>query len=299
MSVNLFGENIEVIQSFTESFLVPPFSVLDTKQQYWIKGKSKWKNRINDYGETRNHTLSKIKNTYDIENPVFNILKTFNVSILDPFLCEVLLKWYAFDSAKTFDPFAGDTSFGYVSAYTGHEFTGIELRQCQVDVNRQKTSGLNARYICDDAINVLNHIEEKSMDFLFSCPPYYDLEKYSDMPNDASNQKCYDDFLNLIDIAFSNAIKCLKNNRFACIVISDVRDKKGFYRRLPHHICDIFQRNGMYLYNEIILLDRIGRSAMTANRNFISRKNPRIHQNILVFFNGKETEIKNIYKKLR
>lgn len=171
MNKNLFGEEIKIEKTFTESFLVPPFSVLDTKQDYWVKGKKKWKNRLNDNGETRIHTLSKIKDSYNINDPIFKILNQFNVSILDPFLCEVLLKWYSFDGSKVFDPFAGDTSFGYVSAYLGHEFTGIELREEQVIQNIEKTSNLNAKYICDDALNVLDHIAEKSMDFLFSCPP--------------------------------------------------------------------------------------------------------------------------------
>ena len=46
----------------------------------------------------------------------------------------------------------------------------------------------------------------------------------------------------------------------------------------------IVEANGMKLYNEIIMLEMIGRKALTANRNFITRKNPKIHQNILVFW---------------
>ena len=186
--VDLFGCTKIIKETFTESFLVPPFSVLDTKQPYWQKRKKVWKNLILDDGSKRAGKLSKRTDNWNEESETFEIVSKFDVSILDPVLTEVLLKWFAFENCKTFDPFAGDTVFGYVSSFLGNEFTGIELREEQVDFNTEKTKGLNAKYICDDALNILNHIEENSKDFLFSCPPYFDLEKYSQLPNDASNQ---------------------------------------------------------------------------------------------------------------
>lgn len=291
--VDLFGCSKIKKETFTESYIIPPFSILDMKQSYWQKRKKIWKNIIKENGEARFGCLANRKNGWND----INIL--FQVSLLDPVLCEIVLRWFSFENCKTFDPFAGDTIFGYVSSFLGNEFTGIELRQEQVDFNSEMVKGLNARYICDDAINVCSHIEEKSKDFLFSCPPYFDLEKYSQLPNDASNQKEYKDFLNILNIAFSKSIKCLKENRFACIVIGDVRDKKGYYRRLPHHICDIFEASGMKLINELILCEPIGRKAMTANRNFIGRKIPKVHQNILIFYKGDEKKIKEIFKNLR
>ncbi len=89
---------------------------------------------------------------------------------------------------------------------------------------------MNARYICDDGQNVAQHFEPESQDLLFSCPPYFDLEKYSDLPNDASNQGSYEDFIKILENAFTGAVSCLKENRFAAICVGDVRDKNtGFY----------------------------------------------------------------------
>lgn len=298
-SENLFGEMSVNEKTFTESFIVPPFSVLNTMQSYWQKRKKVWKNLIKDNGEKRSGKLAKRTELWNEEKPSYHIMSNFDVSILDPVLSEVILHWFSIIGAKTFDPFAGDTIFGYVSSFLKNEFIGIELRQDQVDFNNQKVNGMSAKYICDDGRNILNHIEENTQDFLFSCPPYFDLEKYSDLPNDASNQKEYKDFLKILDIAFSASIKCLKNDRFACIVIGDVRDSKGFYRRLPSSICEIFESNGMKLYNEIILFEMIGRKALTANRNFITRKNPKVHQNVLVFYKGDVKKIKHNYKLLR
>jgi tRNA1(Val) A37 N6-methylase TrmN6 len=299
VSTDLFGNEVNTKKSFIESFIVPPFSVLNTCQPYWQKRKKFWKKMIGDMGESRKDKLSKRTDLWNDEKETYEIMSHFDTSLLDPVLSEIVNAWFGFPNCKTFDCFAGDTVFGFVSAYLGNEFTGIELRQEQANLNNVRVKGLQAKYICDDGINVLKYIEQDSQDLLFSCPPYFDLEKYSDLPNDASNQKEYKSFLKILDEAFSNSIKCLKKDRFAVIVIGDIRDGKGNYRRLPDHIKDIFEKNGMPLYNELIMLEMIGRKALTANRNFILRKCPKVHQNVLVFYKGNIQNIKKKYSKLR
>jgi len=204
--------------------------------------------------------------------------------------------WFGHPNSKTCDPLAGDSIFGYVSSYMGNQFTGIELRQEQADLNNTRVKEFTSKYICDDGQNVLKHIEENSQDLLFSCPPYFDLEVYSDLQNDASNQKEYKGFLQILDNAFTDAIKCLRDNRFAVITVGDVRDKKsGFYYRFVDDIKDIFKRSGMLLYNELILVEAIGGARLRVGGLMKSRKIAKTHQNILVFYRGKTSEIKNIF----
>ena len=150
---------------------------------------------------------------------------------------------------------------------------------------------MTAKYICDDGRNILNHIEEKSQDLLFSCPPYFNLEIYSDLENDASNQKEYSDFIAILNTAFSNAIKCLKDDRFACITVGDVRDKRGYYYDFIGDIKKIFIRNGMNLYNELILVQPIGSAVLRARNNMRNRKVVKTHENVLVFYKGNPNNI--------
>ncbi|WP_368909071.1 hypothetical protein, partial [Escherichia coli] len=75
-------------------------------------------------------------------------------------------------------------------------------------------------------------------------------------------------------------------NRFAIVVISDVRDKAGFYRDLTGLTKSIFEKNGIYFYNDLILLNSLGSGALRARRNMRNRKLVRIHQNVLVFYKG-------------
>jgi DNA modification methylase len=223
------------------------------------------------------------------------------VSILDAVLAEIIVRWFCPSNGKTFDCFAGDTVFGFVSGYIGHEFTGIELREEQARLNnaRVQEANLKAKYICDDGQNVQKHLEVKSQDMFFSCPPYFDLEEYSDLPNDASNQKSYEGFINILKTAFTGAMNCLKDDRFAIVVMSNVRAKDGAYYDICGDITRIMQGCGLVLYNDIVLLNSIGTVAIRAGRFFNSgRKVGRCHQQVLVYYKGNIKNIKSNFEPL-
>ena len=152
------------------------------------------------------------------------------VSILDACLAELIIKWFTIEGMQTFDCFAGDTIFGFVSAYLKRPFKGIELRKEQAEFNQNQCDKyqLDAQYICDTSENMDNYIKNESMDFVFSCPPYADLEVYSDNPKDLSTMT-HDKFFELYEKILKNTFTKLKQNRFACIVTSEVRNKKGEY----------------------------------------------------------------------
>lgn len=314
--------------SLFDRFIVPPFSILDTRKGYWQDRKKKWYDIIGDMGESRNDTLVtsleiKYKDLYqrtrehrkelgisfkeyiekyvsqeDLEKEQAKIVAQ-GVSILDPVMAEIVCRWFGQENGKAFDCFAGDSVFGFVATYLGNDFTGVELREKQAALNNERVEGMNARYICDDGQNVAQHIEPESQDLLFSCPPYFDLEKYSDLPNDASNQGSYEDFIKILENAFTGAVSCLKENRFAAICVGDVRDKNtGFYYDFCGDIKRIFKQNGMRLYNEIILVEQTASTALRASRYMDSRKVAKTHQHLLVFFKGDPKKIKKEFPKI-
>ena len=224
------------------------------------------------------------------------------VSLFDPVLSEICCRWFTpFEGAKMFDPFAGDTQKGLVFGMCGYEFTGVELRQEQVDINNNVIADrdLPVRYICDDGQNVAKYFEPESQDMLFSCPPYYNLEVYSDLENDASNQGSYEDFLSIIRNAYTAALGCLKENRFAVIVVGDVRNKaNGEYYDFVSDVKRIFREAGAHLYNEIILVEMSSSAALRAAKSMESRKVCKTHQNVLVFYKGDPANIKQHFKPM-
>lgn len=319
------SDNDAPAPSLVDRFIVPPFSILDSRKGYWQKRKKAWRELIGDAGETREDTCivqpeMRYPNIYykskekrkelgitfreyldkyvsEEEKREDSKVLTSGVSLFDPVLAEVLCKWFTpSEGSRIFDPFAGDTQKGLVFATCGHTFRGVELRQEQVDVNERVIAGrgLDIAYICDDGRNVAKHVEADSQDLLFSCPPYYDVEVYSDLPNDASNQGSYEDFLQILRDAFYSAIGCLKNDRFAVVVVGDVRDKRsGCYYDFVGDVKRIFKEAGMPLYNEVVLIESGASTALRVTNCMKTRKMVKCHQNVLVFYKGDPRKIKS------
>ena len=101
----------------------------------------------------------------------------------------------------------------------------------------------------------------------------------------------YDDFVKIYSEILGKFANKLKDNRFAIVTISDVRDKKGFYRDLTGVTKEAFKDKGLNFYNDLILVNSVGSAALRARRGMANRKVARTHQNVLVFFKG---DVKNI-----
>lgn len=214
-------------------------------------------------------------------------------SVFNPVLCHCMYKWFNRKGGLVFDPFSGGYTRGIVAAHLGYNYLGIDLRQEQVDANRAKADelDLSATWVCDDSLNADLYLENETADMVLTSPPYYDLEVYSDDPQDLSNMKP-EDFLDTYKRILEKAYNKLKNNSFFVVVVAEVRDKKGYYRRFVLDTIDICKSLGMNFWNEIILCNFVGQKTVTARRPFaMNRKTAAIHQNCLVFYKGNPQEI--------
>ena len=318
--------------SLNDIFIIPPFSVLDTRTGYWQQRKKLWREHIGAInGETREGItfspemcypqlythFGQIRDTLPVKMNFTQYLDTLpeeqleqerqknlaaGVSLFDPVLSEILCQCFT-PHAHSYicDPFAGDTQKGMVFAMLGHRFTGIELRAEQVEANRRNLAGrdLDCTYICDDGRNIRKHIEADTQDLLFSCPPYFDLEQYSDLPEDASNQRTYNAFMQILAEGLRGGWECLHNNRFAILVVGDVRNHltQGYYD-FAGDLIRIFKSFGATLINRFVLVEQIGSSCLRARNNFQRRKATKTHQDVLVFFKGNPENIGNHFRPI-
>lgn len=143
-----------------------------------------------------------------------------------------------------------------------------------------------AEWIVGDARNV-QELAPGAYDLLFTCPPYGDLEVYSDDPLDLSTLP-YDQFVIGLQTAVERACAMLKDDRFAVVVVGDFRDPKtGLYRNFVSDTITVFHAAGLRLYNEAILVTALGSLPIRAGKQFsASRKLGKTHQNVLVFVKG-------------
>jgi DNA modification methylase len=223
---------------------------------------------------------------------------TAGTSIFDPVLCELVYRWFLPANGEVLDPFAGESTKGIVATYLGYGYTGVELRQEQVDENYKQSSiiGVNPTWICHDSEKLEEALPDgKKYDLVFTSPPYYDLEIYSESEKDGSAFETYEKFIAWYEEIFRQAVDRMADNRFLVVKIGEVRNKKtGAYHNFLGDNISIFKRLGLHYYNEMVLVTAVGSLPIRVGRQFsIGRKIGKTHQNILVFYKGSMPAIKS------
>lgn len=270
----------------------PPFSTLDSKQGYWQKRKRAWKEAGLDSHAGRVESLLGPGLKKLAEKGGTNLTGT---SIFDPVLCEVIYNWYSPPGSIVYDPFAGGSVRGIVAEMLGRHYIGIDLSEAQIDANRANGDafGVCPAWHCDDSRNADTYLPDGCADLVFSCPPYHDLERYSDNPLDLSAMS-WADFCEAYEDIINISCRKLKENRFAVFVVGEVRDKRGAYRDFVGLTKRLFMANGLHLYNDGVLLEQYGTAPMRAGKQFLAgRKTVKVHQNVLVFYKGDMKQIRN------
>lgn len=236
------------------------------------------------------------------------IIKTVTTSIFDPVVAETCYRWFNIKNGTILDPFAGGSVRGIVASALQMPYFGNDLREEQIEANRQNLQSICTnentstllmpeyypQWTTGDSVNIKEIVEgatpkfpENGADMIFSCPPYADLEVYSDDERDLSNMD-YDKFLSTYTQIIKNSCELLKNNRFAVFVVGDVRDKKGYYRDFASDTIRAFKSCGLHYYGQLIVVKSLGSASIRARAQFSTRKMPKTHQNIIVSFKGEK-----------
>jgi DNA modification methylase len=210
-------------------------------------------------------------------------------SIFDPVLCELAYRWFCPPGGTILDPFAGGSVRGIVASHLGRQYVGVELRAEQVAANKaQENVAVDPQPVwnCGDSRNIDKICQGVQADLVFSCPPYADLEVYSDNPADLSTLDYAGFRVSYFEI-IAKTCGLLKNDRFACFVVGDVRDSKGNYYNFVGDTIEAFRAAGLHYYNEAVLVTAVGSLPIRAGKQFAaSRKLGKTHQNVLVFVKG-------------
>ena len=278
-----------------DKFILPPFSVFDTRHGYWQDRKRKWK-EAGDFVEDSTRDSLVFDPGVSEKGGHQKICSVGSLLEFDPVLAEMMYRWFVPKDGIILDPTCGGPVRGLVATQLGYKYIGIDLRPDQIELNEKKLKklGLKAKYIAGDGADVANLVKE-DVDFVFSCPPYFDLEVYSDQPQDLSNMASYGDFVGVYEAIIKGAVSRLKPNRFACFVVGNIRDKDGFYHDFVGDTVRAFEKAGARYYNEAILMNVVGSVSLRVNRQFGKyRKLGKLHQNVLVFYKGDVSKIPDV-----
>lgn len=315
---DLFGEAIKPKPRgpIAERFIFPPFTILDAKQGPWQDRKRAWIEcgiqsevgrgatllmaskemttpGLNFYRDKNKALLggSAFNNTWQEKHPECRAgqgVPASGSSIFDPVICECAYSWWSPPSGQIIDPFAGGSVRGIVAGMLGRKYYGIDLRAEQIEANRKQAQDIAPdvmpEWVCADSLHAIK--DAPDADFVFSCPPYGDLEVYSDNPQDLSAMP-WPAFLEAYRAIIAGAVARLKPNRFACFVVGDFRDERGLYRNFTGETVLAFEDAGARLYNEAILATSVGSASMRVSKQFSAgRKLCKTHQNVYVFVKG-------------
>jgi hypothetical protein len=279
--------------TLADRFLIPPLSVLNARDGWWQDRKRSWLSLGIKSEVGRDAKSNAMASTFKGSKQALSCggVLDSGISIFDPVVCELVYSWFSGKGDTVLDPFAGGSVRGVVAGKLGRKYVGVELRQEQVGANRAQECILSSTdvlpvWLCADSRNIVKECEGVGADFIFSCPPYADLEIYSDDPADLSTLG-YEEFREAYFEIIKESCSLLKNDRFACFVVGEVRDKKGNFYDFVGDTVQAFKDAGLEYYNEAILVTCLGTVQMQTSRNFpISRKLGKTHQNILVFVKG-------------
>jgi hypothetical protein len=280
---DMFGQSMAPVKMspLAKRFEFAPFTVLNAREGEWQERKRAWL-------------------ALGIESEVGRTAKTFGTegniagdktgtSVFDPVVCELMYRWFCPDGGQIVDPFAGGSVRGIVAGLLGFSYHGIDLRPEQIAANEVQRGDIapsaDIVWECGDSMTSLD--AAPAADFVFSCPPYGDLERYSDNLADLSTME-YHTFLAAYKRIILRCAERLKDNRLACFVVGDFRDKRtGMYRGFVADTINAFREVGMPLYNDAILITMVGSLPIRVSAQFDGgRKLGKTHQNILVFAKG-------------
>lgn len=209
-------------------------------------------------------------------------------SIFDPVLCETQYLWFTKEGDFILDPFAGGSVRGIVAVELGRHYCGVDLRLEQVNANIDNAkicTNEKPTWICGDSLKI-NELANGEYDFIFTCPPYGNLEKYSDDEADISNMQD-DDFDSTYTKILQKSVSMLKDDRFACVVVGNYRDKNGYLRDLVGLTVRAMESAGMKYYNDFVYITPAGSLPIRCGKAFnASRKCGKTHQYCLTFVKG-------------
>ena len=201
-----------------------------------------------------------------------------------PLMEMIIMRYGGPIGSHILDAFAGGPPRGLVSCIMGHRYTGYEIRQEQIDENISTLGMLGltgASYHCGDGRYLAGGGD---YDCAITCPPYFDLEIYSDGHNDLSNLGNYSEFNASMWLSANSHFERLKPGAFACIIVGLFRDKKtGELIDFPADTVENFRDAGFIYWQNIILSKNFASAAVRAANAWKGHKLVPRHENLLVF----------------
>lgn len=196
-------------------------------------------------------------------------------------LAEVVVRYWSVRGDLIVDPFAGRATRGTVALRLGRRYQGYEVAPTTYKETAHKIEELGGELEFADGC-ILRHSKDDSAGLIFTCPPYWKLEKYESAKYQLSDSPSYSKFLHLISYCAANCYRVLHPGRFLCWVCADWRDGGGL--TLFHaDSLKIFRKAGFKVHDIVIVENLSPFAALQIGKVAAKRYTSKVHEYLLVF----------------
>lgn len=221
------------------------------------------------------------------------------------------IKFFTKEGDFVLDPFLGVGSTLKAACYENRRGLGIELNQKYADLSLKRIEVEvpdsmpfkdKQEVICGDSTKILKSLQDNTIDFVITSPPYWNIldqkdhkakqreiksldTKYSDNDNDLANIDDYQEFLNKLCEVFEDCSRILKKDKYLAIVVSDFRKSEKYYM-FHSDLSNILEQKSPFVLKGIKILYQRHKSIFPYGYPYSFVPNVH-HQYILIFKNQK------------
>lgn len=251
-----------------EQFGFKPLSIIKPSKKH----KLKWKDAYLDDGENEQ------RRSDDAE-----YLSGLSFSEFHSELAELILRYWSLNGSIVCDPFSGRATRAVITEKLNRKYIGYEVSPSTINrvTSHFNKVGVEPTIHQSDGTK-LERTEDDSVDLVFTCPPYYNIEKYESVDGQMSDKPTYESFMESMNEASKNCFRVLKDGTFCVWVVGDFREG-GKLRNFHGDMIDSMVNSG-FDYHDIIIIENISPfAALQMGKVASKRYSSKIHEYILVF----------------
>ena len=219
--------------------------------------------------------------------------KNMRYSIYNPTQAQFILKYYTEEGWDILDPFAGRGTRSLMTLRLGRNYYGIDSCGQTVTQNISKIEQNKFKNEWEiklgDGTKANEVYPNQIFDAVFTCPPYYNIEKYSGGEGDLSHMKD-DQFDQRIELMFQNLKGMVKKSNYKekkfhplIFTVGTVRRGDGGLLDMDKSFQDAASNAGFLLHDKLITVNNAPGAGFTFRRNWEYKFLCKTHETTLVF----------------
>lgn len=218
--------------------------------------------------------------------------KNLRYSIYNPVQAKFILEYYTNPGDIVLDPFSGRGTRPIITSFLGRHYRGYDTCTKTIALNQkllnEKLNSHTAVLFHGDGTELEFEVDN-TIDAVFSCPPYYEIEQYSGEPGDISKVS-REEFDEKIQNMFHKLFKLIKKSDYKTKEFHPVIFTIGSVRNGDNGLTDMdFQFQlaaktaGFVLYDKLFTENNSPGAGFTFRRNYRCSFLTKVHETTLVF----------------